>query len=153
MRARPDLRDCVTGFLLVFLLVFVAGSLFAQTDTTAVPPTAPGAAIVLGLAGLSALVAQAIGTWLVNKWNAIGGWLESKSNEVKRLVAVMLTGALGLATNYVASLLTHSTSWLATLGLSIVAGVIVVVSTGTAITTAKAKMAVAQRLGTRGPVG
>ncbi len=126
----------------VLLALFLPVLLAAQADS--IPPgntNDPHVAFALGLAGLAAFIAQAIGSKLIAVWNKVGGAIEGFSNGSKRALAVALTGALGLAVNYIAGMLTHSTSWLATFGLSLVAGVISTFTAGLAIDNAKAKAA------------
>lgn len=144
---RPAFRRFYVALLVLSVLPWLGIVLLAQ-DSTATP-TIPNAnaTLVLALAGLAAFVAQAIGSWLVSQWNKIGGWLEERSNGSKRFVAVALTGALGLATNGILSLMSTNTNWLAATGLSVVAGVVSVLTTGLAIDTAKARMLATQRSG------
>jgi hypothetical protein len=129
----------VLAFVLAFVLVLVGG-LAAQDSTVVLPPPDANTQFVLGLGVLAAYIAREVGSLLVSLWNKAGGWLDGKSNGLKQAVAVGLTGSLGLAVNAIAAALTHSTNWIVTFALSIVAGIISTVSAGVTIDAVKSKM-------------
>lgn len=121
--------------LVTMLVALVLLQVPVDTATT----TDPHVVFVLSLAGLAAFLSQWISGWLVNKWNKIGGWLDGKQDGLKRIVGLVLTAAGGLLLNALAGLVTDSNSWIVTFLLALLAGVIQMFNTGTAITIAKQK--------------
>jgi hypothetical protein len=108
-------------------------------DTVVSTPD-PHTQFVLGLGVLAAYIAREVGSLLVGLWNKAGGFLEDWHNGSKQVAAVVITGALGLLINAVAAALTHSTNWIVTFALSVVAGLVGVVNAGVTIDATKSKM-------------